>query len=98
MITRRKLLIEATPSLLFAPAIVRFGSLMPVRNVVLATERLYFGFAQRQYVRGYMPTITKLQNTGLSVHEIAAELNKRGWKAMNSEACDSQNVMVRDWA
>src|SRR5208337_946495 len=83
MISRRKLLIGAAASLLCAPAIVRVGSLMPVRGIVLPTERCYFGFVDRLYVHIHLPPIMALQNAGLSAHGIAAEMNRRGGKAIN---------------
>jgi len=46
--TRRGVLVGLTASFLFAPAIVRVGSIMPVRRVVIAeAERLYAGFVER---------------------------------------------------
>jgi hypothetical protein len=45
--TRRKLLIGASASLLCAPAIVRAGSLMAVRGVILPVQTNYYGFVDR---------------------------------------------------
>src|SRR5271169_2448575 len=93
MTTRRKLLIGAAASLLCAPAIVRVGSLMPLRGIIIPTDRHYFGFLERLFVHIYMPPIAKLQNTGLSAHGIAAELNRRGSKTTDGDAWDAQRVM-----
>ena len=77
MITRRKLLIGAAASLLCAPAIVRIGSLMPVRGIIFPIQRNYYGFLERLFVHIYLPPIAELQNTGLSAHGIAAEPQTR---------------------
>ena len=74
-----------------APAIVRVGSLMPVRGIILPTERHWFGSVIRMYVFAKMPTITKLQNAGLTAYEIAAEFNRR--QPSYAAAWDAQRVM-----
>jgi len=45
--TRRKLLIGASASLLCAPAIVRASSLMAVRGVIVPVQTNYYGFVDR---------------------------------------------------
>ena len=62
----QKILIGAAASLLCAPAIVRVGSLMPLRGIILPIDRQWFGSVIRMYVFAKMPTITKLQNAGLT--------------------------------
>ena len=47
--TRRSILLGAGASLLFAPAIVRVTSLMPVRGLILPSERPYAGFCTRLF-------------------------------------------------
>ena len=89
--TRRKLLIGAAASLLCAPAIVRVGSLMPLRGIILPIDRQWFGSVIRMYVFAKMPTITKLQNAGLTAYEIAAEFNRR--QPSYATAWDAQRVM-----
>jgi hypothetical protein len=56
-------------------AVVRAVSLMPVRGIILLTEVPQFGFTERLYVHLHLPKIIKLQNAGLSAHEIAAAMN-----------------------
>ena len=85
MATRRKFLIGAAASLLCAPAIVRVGSLMPLRGVIFPTDRHCFGFLDRLYVHIYLPRIAELQTTGLSAQGIAAEMNRRGGEATNGD-------------
>jgi hypothetical protein len=46
-VTRRKLLVGAAASLLCAPAIVRAGSLMAVRGVIVPVQPIYWGFIDR---------------------------------------------------
>jgi hypothetical protein len=93
MTTRRKLLIGVAASLLCTPAIVRVGSLMPVRGIILPIQRNYYGFLERLYVHCNLRTITELQNAGLSVHGIAPQMNRCGRKAINGETWDAQRVM-----
>jgi hypothetical protein len=45
--TRRKLLIGASASLLCAPAIVRASSLMAIRGVIVPVQPIYYGFVDR---------------------------------------------------
>jgi hypothetical protein len=80
MTNRRTLLISAAASLLCAPAIVRSGSLMPVRRVVLRLNHSYYGFTDRLSVYGYLPRINNRLNAGLSPREIAVELGS-DWDA-----------------
>ncbi len=82
----RELLIGAAASLLCGPAIVRVGSLMPLRGIIFPIQRNYYGFLERLFVHIYLPPITKLQNTGLSAHGIAAEHNRRGSKTTDGRA------------
>ena len=93
MTTRRNFLIGASTGLISTPAIVRTESLMRLRGIILPTERHYFGF-DRLYVSSYLPKIVQLQSAGLSLHEVAAQFNRRGMRAMNGAAWDAQAVNV----
>lgn len=55
---------------------------MPVRGIAIPPGALHFGFVDRMYVHLHLPKITPLQNEGLSLHQIANELNGRGSKPM----------------
>ena len=66
---------------------------MPVRRVILPTDRNHFGFVDRLYVHLNLPRITELHNGGLSVDRIAAELNVHGLAAMNGNAWDAKHVI-----
>ncbi len=96
MTTRRKLLIGAAASLLCAPAIVRVGSLMPVRGIIFPTERYHFGFVERLYVHCHLRTITELQNAGLSVHGIAAQMKQMGQEGNQRRNFGRTRCDVRD--
>lgn len=93
LIARRQLLIGAAAYLVFAPAVVHAVSLMPVRGIFFPTERYYFGFVDRLYVHSNLPTITALQNAGLSAHKIATEMTTRHMLSMNGAAWDARTVM-----
>ena len=73
---------------------------MPVRGIIFPTERCHFGFVDRLYVHIHLPPISELQNAGLTSFGIAAEMNKRGGKATNRDAWDTQHATcdVRDQA
>jgi hypothetical protein len=92
-IVRRQFLISLAASMLSAPAVVRVASLMSMRGVIYPIERHCFGFVDRLFVHGNLPTIRALQNAGLSAHEIAARMNVRHMTAMNGRAWDAQAVM-----
>ena len=64
---------------------------MPVRGIILPIDRHWFGSVERMYVFAYMPTITKLQNAGLTAHGIAAEFNRR--QPSYAAAWDAKRVM-----
>jgi hypothetical protein len=93
MNTRRNFLFGIAPVLIGAPVIVQVQTLMPLRGIVLPSERYYFGFTDRLYVYSHLPKITALQSAGLSVEEIAADFNRHGRWAMNRTAWDAQSVM-----
>ncbi len=46
-VTRRRILLGAAASLIYAPAIVWAGSLMPVRGLKVPSERPWAGFVER---------------------------------------------------
>ena len=92
VISRRRFFLSASATLLCTPALVRPASLMRLRGIILPTERNYYGFVDRLYVSTYLPTIRKCQDSGLSAHGIAVELNNRGSRSMNGETWDAGNV------
>jgi hypothetical protein len=51
MIPRRKFLIDIFAATVSAPAIVRVGSLMPVRGIVMPRQKNYYGFCDRLWVK-----------------------------------------------
>src|SRR5262245_61621617 len=79
VITRRNFLASAGAALIYAPPIVRAGSLMPLRGIVVP-KALHFGFVDRLLVHTHLPHITRAQNEGFSLQEVASELNRRGPK------------------
>jgi hypothetical protein len=50
MITRRKCLIGISATMVSAPAIVRAGSLMKIRSIVMPLQKNYYGFVDRLYI------------------------------------------------
>jgi hypothetical protein len=48
---RRKFLIDISAAAVSAPAIVRVGSLMPVRGIVMPFQENYYGFCDRLWVK-----------------------------------------------
>src|SRR5262245_9930631 len=66
---------------------------MPLRGILLPLEHSYFGFVDRLYVYLHVSKITHLQNVGLSLHQVADELNKYGSRAMNGVPWNVQNVI-----
>jgi hypothetical protein len=92
MTTRRNFLLGISAALICAPAIVRAQSLMPLRGMVLPAERYCFGFVERLYIHLHLPKITALQTAGLSVHEIAADFNRRGSRTINGASWNSEGV------
>lgn len=93
VITRRSLLVTTPAALIFAPPFVQATNLMPLRGIVLPLEHSYFGFVDRLYVYLHVSKITHLQNVGLSLHQVADELNKYGSRAMNGVPWNVQNVI-----
>ena len=93
MITRRSLLTTASAILLGAPTIVRAANLMPLRGIIFLPEALQFGFVSRLYVYTHMHAITRLQNDGLSLHQIASEFNRQGRKVANDSSWDVPRVI-----
>ena len=66
---------------------------MSLRGIVLPLEHSYFGFVDRLYVYAHVPKIRRLQNVGLSLHQVADELNKYRSAAMNRVPWNGQNVI-----
>src|SRR5215475_9278623 len=93
VITRRSFLVTTPAALIFAPPFVQATNLMTLRGIVLPLEHSYFGFVDRLYVYLHVSKITRLQNVGLSLHQVADELNKYRSTAMNWVPWDAQNVI-----
>jgi hypothetical protein len=51
MTPRREFLIGISAAVISAPAIVRIGSLMPVRGIVMPLQENYYGFCDRLWVK-----------------------------------------------
>ena len=92
MINRRRFLVSGFATALCAPAVVRVATLMPVRGIVIPSEVLHFGFVDRMYVHLHFTKIAQMQDGGLSIREIARELNRHGSAAMNGLPWDAQNI------
>ena len=92
IVTRRSLFVGAAATLICAPAVVRFVSLMPVRGVH-EIERHHYGFVERFYVHANLPTIIKLEDVGLTAHGIAAAMTECGRTSMNGESWDADRVL-----
>lgn len=93
VISRRQFFLDASAAALCAPAVVRCASLMPVRGIAIPPGALHFGFVDRMYVHLHLPKITPMQNEGLSLHQIAGELNRRGPRPMIDRPWDAQFVI-----
>ena len=69
-LTRRSIFVGAAVSLLYAPAIVRATSLMPVHGLILLIEPRYAGLCERLFYHsldinlraGRMSTVLKREN------------------------------------
>ena len=86
--TRRDLVISAG---LWVPAIVRIGSLMPVKSKIFVRSPGRIGLADRRHIALHVPRIHMLRKAGLSSWAIAAVLNHRG------EECDGVR-MTGPWS
>jgi hypothetical protein len=78
VVTRRNFLASASAAIVWAPPVVRVANLMPLRGIVLSPAAFHFGYCERLSVHLHLPKITQLQNEGLSLRQIASELNRRG--------------------
>ena len=78
MVTRRSFLASASASIVWAPPVVRAANLMQLRGIVLSPAAFHFGYCERLLVHLHLPKITQLQNEGLSLHQIASELDTGG--------------------
>jgi hypothetical protein len=76
MIDRRSLVLQAVAMSLCAPAIVRFGNLMPVKNRIHVRSPAEIGLIDRRHIASTMPQITALRRAGLPLHEIADALDR----------------------
>src|SRR5262245_32161094 len=93
VITRRSFLATTPAGLIFAPPFVQATYLMPLRGIVLPLEHSHFGFVDRLYVYVHVSKITRLQNAGLSLHQVADELNKYRNTEINGVPWNVQNVV-----
>jgi hypothetical protein len=57
MTTRRNFMVGASATLMYAPAIVRAQSLMPLRGIISPIERDCYGFVDRLHVHLHLPKI-----------------------------------------
>jgi hypothetical protein len=64
-----------------------------LRGITDQASGNYYGYVQRVYAQGYAATILRLQDAGLSMHEVAAELNTHSGRAMNGAAWDAGRVL-----
>jgi hypothetical protein len=92
VVDRRSFLGAVAGTLLFAPAVVRAASLMQVSGIILPHEWCHYGFLQRLYVGSRVPEIRELQDAGMTAHEVAAELNRRNFNALNGTDWDAEHV------
>ena len=102
MISRRQFLLGLAASALYSPAIVRASVLMPVRPLKIASPPApAFGFGQRLYAHSFMKLITPGLEGNLSLAEVAANLNRRGFTAINGTKRDAaavEHVVKLDFA
>jgi hypothetical protein len=99
VITRRNFLASGSAAIISAPPVVRAANLMPLRGIVLPPPALHFGSCERASVHLHLPKITQLQNEGLSLQQIASELNRRGPKPLIDGPCDllfTTSILKRD--
>lgn len=61
---------------LCAPAVVRFGILMPVKNRIHIRSPAKIGLIDQRHIASTMPQITALRRAGLPLHEIADALRR----------------------
>jgi hypothetical protein len=92
IIVDRRSFVGALASTLFSPAVVRAASLMQVRGIILPRKWCHYGFVDRLYVGTHVPRIRKLQDAGLTAHEIAAEFNRRNIRAINGTNWDAGHI------
>ncbi len=92
---RRDLVISAG---LWVPAIVRIGSLMPVkRKMIFVRSPGRIGLADRRHIALHAPGIQTLRKAGLSAWAIAAVLNSREekWDAVRMTGPWSAGQVLR---
>ena len=90
-ITRRRLILAAAAAICI-PAIVRAGSLMPVRAVGPIKPH-YYGWAERTFIHARTPDLSELTRAGMSAYEMAAELNRREVSGMNNVPWNADTVI-----
>lgn len=61
---------------LCAPPVVRFGSLMRVKNTIYVRPPAKIGLYDRRFIASIMPQITARRRAGLSIHETAGVLGQ----------------------
>ena len=77
LITRRSLFMGAGALLLCAPAIVRAASLMPVRSLILPTERPRAGFCDRVFYNALAGNLRDGRMTVVLNDKIVSEAEAR---------------------
>lgn len=104
MITRRHFVIGASAALITAPAIVRAGSLMPVRSLIINKERIY-GFCDRlnidwRYRSGALrgPALLRIINDGVLRHippdKLAYDLATWGTAPLSLAAREQRSAVL----
>ena len=105
MTTRRQFLIGISAALVSAPAIVRAGSLMKVRGIVMPLPKNYFGFCDRlaidlRYKEGLLRgrTLTRMIEEGLlrhiPPHELAYDLARWGTTELSLAAREERRELL----
>ena len=105
MTTRRQFLIGISAALVSAPVIVRAGSLMKVRGIVMPLQENYYGFCDRlaidlRYKEGLLRgrALTRMIEEGLlrhiPPHELAYDLAKWGTTELSLAAREERRELL----